>query len=284
MRDFVGPPPPRWREAVPALATKARDTVRDFVFGKARDADAAAGSGGGAAMMGPVGDGEIFVIQQIADSARARGLGFDGAAIGVATGIVESGLRNLNYGDRDSLGVFQQRPSQGWGSPAQIMNVRYAADKFFNGLIGFNWRAMDPGAAAQKVQRSAFPARYGQVMGRARELTKLHGGVFDSGGSAFGRGIMFKDVVAEERVLDPVETRDGYRPLVALTQQLEADRFTPPPGISRSEIAALAPGAAFPTEFELVGGELELTGDGIARVVDGRLRAITQQVRTGRDA
>ncbi|GAA1402027.1 hypothetical protein GCM10009613_61270 [Pseudonocardia kongjuensis] len=284
LKGLVGEPPPVWRDVIPKMATKIRDTARDFVFGKAKEKDAQASSGGDA-MMGPVGDGEIFVIQQIADSARARGLGFEGASIGVATGIVESGLRNLNYGDRDSLGVFQQRPSMGWGSPAQIMNVRYAADKFFNGLMGFNWRAMDPGMAAQKVQRSAFPDKYGKVMGRARDLVRLHGGTFDAGGYALGKGLMFKDVIAPEVMLDPVETEYGYRPLASLARQLEADRFQAPAGLSPQQIADMATThPRFPTEFELVGGELELTGDGIARIVDGRLRAVTQHVRTGRDA
>lgn len=242
LRGLIGPPPPVWRDVVPSLATKIRDAARDFVFGKASEKDAQASAGGGGAMMGPVGDGEIFVIQQIADSARARGLGFDGAVIGVATGIVESGLRNLNYGDRDSLGVFQQRPSQGWGSPAQIMNVRYAADKFFNGLMGFDWRSMDPGAAAQRVQRSAFPARYGQAMGRARQLTAQHGGVFDSGGIARGKGIMFKDVIADERVLDPEET-DNHGVLGDYRRMIEDGRLVPSRQLTPSELAAMGTGA-----------------------------------------
>jgi hypothetical protein len=233
-------------------------------------------------MMGPVGDGEIFVIGQIADSARAHGVGFDGAAIGVATGIVESGLRNLNYGDRDSLGVFQQRPSQGWGSPAQVTNVRYAADQFFNRLVGFNWRGMDPGAAAQRVQRSAFPARYGQAMGRARDLLAQHGGVFDSGGVARGKGLMFKDVIRDERVLDPIQTGE-YDTLTAYRRMIDEGRLVPgPTGPSAQQIAAMAPGrAAFPTEFTVVSGRVEIGGDGLGDMVDVRLRAVEQLITTG---
>lgn len=74
---------------------------------------------------------------------------------------VESRFRNLTYGDRDSLGVFQQRPSQGWGSRNQILNVEYAAAKFFEGAQRVD-QSGTPGQIAQRVQRSAFPDRYDQ--------------------------------------------------------------------------------------------------------------------------
>ena len=76
--------------------------------------------------------------------------------------IVESGVHNLNYGDRDSLGVFQQRPSQGWGTPAQVTNVDYAATQFITRAIRANG-GQSAGQLAQDVQRSAFPERYDQV-------------------------------------------------------------------------------------------------------------------------
>lgn len=66
---------------------------------------------------------------------RSRGLSDRSISIAVATAIQESGLRNLAYGDRDSLGLFQQRPSQGWGTPAQIMDPKYAAGKFYDELV-----------------------------------------------------------------------------------------------------------------------------------------------------
>lgn len=77
--------------------------------------------------------------------------------IGIMTSIAESGLRNINYGDRDSVGLFQQRTSQGWGTIEQIMNPEYASRKFFEGLKGVDGRTgMAPWLAAQAVQRSAF--------------------------------------------------------------------------------------------------------------------------------
>lgn len=83
------------------------------------------------------------------------------AVIAVAAAIVESGLRNVSYGDRDSLGLFQQRPSQGWGTPEQLLNPAYAATAFYRKLLEIpRWAEQPPGVAAQAVQRSAFPDRY----------------------------------------------------------------------------------------------------------------------------
>lgn len=79
------------------------------------------------------------------------------AEIGIMTAITESGLVNIHGGDRDSQGLFQQRPSQGWGTVAQVTDPNYAANKFFSVLKGVSgWQNMDPWMAAQSVQRSAF--------------------------------------------------------------------------------------------------------------------------------
>lgn len=83
------------------------------------------------------------------------------AVIAVATAMQESGLYNLDHGDRDSLGLFQQRPSQGWGSPAQILNPTYASAVFYGHLIAVpGWQTLPVTVAAQDVQRSAFPDAY----------------------------------------------------------------------------------------------------------------------------
>ncbi|MER6399540.1 NlpC/P60 family protein [Kitasatospora sp. NPDC001603] len=84
-----------------------------------------------------------------------------GQVVALATALQESGLRNINYGDRDSLGLFQQRSSQGWGSAEQIMQPVYAATKFYEGLKQLNgWESMTITQAAQAVQRSGFPDAY----------------------------------------------------------------------------------------------------------------------------
>ncbi|KAA1017489.1 NlpC/P60 family protein [Pseudonocardia sp. EV170527-09] len=90
-----------------------------------------------------------------------RGLPRRAAVIALSTVIVESRLVNVTHGDRDSLGLYQQRPSQGWGTPAQVLNPVAATDTFLDRLIGLpGWIALPPGQAAQAVQRSAFPDRY----------------------------------------------------------------------------------------------------------------------------
>ena len=74
----------------------------------------------------------------------------------LAAAMQESGLRNLNGGDRDSLGLFQQRPSQGWGSPQQIQDPSYATRQFLQHLVQLpNWQSLPAGQAVQQVQRSA---------------------------------------------------------------------------------------------------------------------------------
>lgn len=84
-----------------------------------------------------------------------------GQVVALATALQESGLRNIGYGDRDSLGLFQQRPSQGWGTPEQIMQPVYASTKFYESLKKVDgWESMTVTQAAQAVQRSGFPDAY----------------------------------------------------------------------------------------------------------------------------
>jgi hypothetical protein len=81
--------------------------------------------------------------------------------IALATAWQESKLRNLPSGDRDSIGLFQQRPSQGWGTPEQLNNPRYAAGEFYTHLLKIRgWEGMRLTDAAQAVQRSGHPEAY----------------------------------------------------------------------------------------------------------------------------
>ena len=91
---------------------------------------------------------------------------------GFETGWVESHMNNLNCGDKDSLGVFQQRPSQGWGTPEQVMDVRFASNTFFTRAKSSEARnpGFTAGQIAQDVQRSAHPDRYDAVEGKARSM------------------------------------------------------------------------------------------------------------------
>lgn len=96
--------------------------------------------------------------------------------IGLMTAMQESSLRNLRYGDRDSLGLFQQRPSQGWGSVSQVTNPLYAARKFYSALGGVKNRDnLTMWGAAQAVQRSANPSAYAQWEGDAQRLLTQSG-------------------------------------------------------------------------------------------------------------
>lgn len=90
-----------------------------------------------------------------------RGMSDRAIVVALATARQESKLLNIDYGDRDSKGLFQQRPSQGWGTEEEIMDPQYAADRFYEHLEQIpDWEDMRVTDAAQAVQRSAFPEEY----------------------------------------------------------------------------------------------------------------------------
>lgn len=160
--------------------------------------------------------GPEFFAYEIARHAKDMNLGADGAKIGVATAMVESGDPMKMYAndrvpeskqyrhdavgsDHDSVGLFQQRDNGAWGTVADRMDPYKSAGMFFRELVKFDWRSMDPGAAAQKVQRSAFPDRYATKMGSAEQavagtglfnaaqpeavaVDEVEAGVYDNGG------------------------------------------------------------------------------------------------------
>lgn len=100
-----------------------------------------------------------------------RGLPARAVSIALATAYQESDLRNLDYGDRDSLGLFQQRPSQGWGTPDQIMDPVYSTNAFYDELEKIEgYRDLQITDAAQQVQRSAFGDAYADHETDARAL------------------------------------------------------------------------------------------------------------------
>jgi murein DD-endopeptidase MepM/ murein hydrolase activator NlpD len=110
----------------------------------------------------------------IIEVGEQRGLPPYAWTVALATAMQESTLRNLNYGDRDSLGLFQQRPSQGWGTPAQVTDPVYAAHKFYEGLGKVpGWQQMSVTVAAQTVQRSAFPLAYAKHERLAAALVRF---------------------------------------------------------------------------------------------------------------
>ncbi|MFF7179392.1 hypothetical protein [Streptomyces sp. NPDC008121] len=126
--------------------------------------------GGGGPARCSVGTGENtyeFTPEQAANAATisavgtTRGMPERAVTIALATALQESALRNIAHGDRDSLGLFQQRPSQGWGTAEQILDPVYSSGKFYEGLEKVpGYSRLPLTVAAQKVQRSGFPQAY----------------------------------------------------------------------------------------------------------------------------
>ena len=111
-----------------------------------------------------------------------RGMPARAASIALATAYQESKLRNLDHGDRDSVGLFQQRPSQGWGTAAQIQRPAYAINKFYDELQKINgYQQMRITEAAQKVQRSGFPEAYADHETDGRALASALTGYSEAG-------------------------------------------------------------------------------------------------------
>jgi hypothetical protein len=107
----------------------------------------------------------------IAAVGKRLGMPNHAVTVALATAYLESGLHNLAHGDRDSLGLFQQRPSQGWGTRAQILTPRYAAAAFYQRLAKVRgWETLAVTDAAQRVQRSALPHGYAQFEPEGRAL------------------------------------------------------------------------------------------------------------------
>lgn len=113
------------------------------------------------------------IARTIIDVGREMGADQDRILAALAAALVESNMANVSHGDRDSLGVFQQRPSQGWGTPQQVQDPEYAARKFYEAAA----KVSDydtVGGLAQAVQRSAFPERYDERLADARELLRSY--------------------------------------------------------------------------------------------------------------
>lgn len=141
----------------------------------------------------------------IAAVGQRLGMPDHAVTIALAAALEESGLRNLPYGDRDSLGLFQQRPSQGWGTAAQVMTPHYAAAAFFQHLARVaNWQSLPVTVAAQSVQHSATPGAYASSEREARALAISMTGEVPAGLSCrvsspgTGSSALFSQTMAQE--------------------------------------------------------------------------------------
>jgi len=140
-----------------------------------------------------------------------RGLPARAATIALVTVWQESSVLNLNYGDRDSLGLFQQRPSQGWGTPDQIMDPWYASGKFYDALVKVkDWQTRPVGEVAQAVQRSAYPDAYDQ---------------YEANGRAWASALTGQTVAGLRCVVND-GTGGGGDELVALLNQIWGNKLT----------------------------------------------------------
>jgi hypothetical protein len=130
----------------------------------------------------------------IAGVAGTRGLSPRAVSIALATAYQESGIRNLDHGHADSLGLFQQRPSQGWGTAAQVTDPYYSSRAFYRALVKVKgWETRDLNDVAQAVQRSAYPEAYRKHLANARALGSALSGQTPASFSCF---------VAEPKVAD----------------------------------------------------------------------------------
>lgn len=118
----------------------------------------------------------------IAAVGKRMGLPDHAVSVALAAALQESRLHNLSYGDRDSVGLFQQRPSQGWGTPGQLVSPTYAATSFYNRLAGVDgWETLAVTDAAQRVQRSAAPNAYARWETQARAIAQALTGQVPAG-------------------------------------------------------------------------------------------------------
>jgi cell wall-associated NlpC family hydrolase len=152
-----------------------------------------------AEILGSGGEGSVQVDQLVdpqeqvpnARTIQATGVAMSvpvrGQVVALATAMQESTLRNIDYGDRDSVGLFQQRPSQGWGTVEQIMDPVYSSRKFYEGLLAVaGWESLTVTQAAQAVQRSAYPDAYAKWEPLARALQEAIAPTLDDEGGRAG--------------------------------------------------------------------------------------------------
>ncbi|MFF5175736.1 hypothetical protein ACFY3U_24345 [Micromonospora sp. NPDC000089] len=125
----------------------------------------------------PLDDEQRANAKAIIAEAKRTGVGERGAVIGIATSLQESKLYNLGhlgaYNDHDSQGLFQQRPSSGWGTPEEITDPKYASRAFFDALKNVHgWQDLPLTTAAQTVQYSAYPYAYAQWEEQAADIVQ----------------------------------------------------------------------------------------------------------------
>jgi hypothetical protein len=190
------PPPSRRLRAVPVIGSALvllLAAIGYLVFGGLKHSVTPAApppppgcqaAAGGAAI--PLDAEQAGIAATIAGIAVRHRLPHRAVTIALAAALQESELQNLDYGDRDSVGVFQQRPSQGWGTTAEIEDPVYATTRFFAALVKIpGYTKMPVDRAAQDVQHSADGYAYEQWVGIATQLTGAFTGTSPAGVSCW---------------------------------------------------------------------------------------------------
>ncbi|HEV2376540.1 MAG TPA: hypothetical protein VGS19_30745 [Streptosporangiaceae bacterium] len=120
----------------------------------------------------PLDSEQAAIAATIAGVAHRQHMPAHAVTVAYATAMQESHMHNLDYGDRDSVGVFQQRPSEGWGPASKLIDPVYATTRFFAALAAVhNYKGMPVYQAAQDVQHSADGYAYSQYQPMAARLT-----------------------------------------------------------------------------------------------------------------
>lgn len=157
----------------------------------------------------------------VAAIAYSRSLPDHAVTVALATALQESELTNLPYGDRDSVGLFQQRPSQGWGTRAQLLDPAYAASAFYARLVKVpGWTSMAVTEAAQAVQQSAAPSAYAQWEDEARALAVAFTGEAPTGFTC--RFASFSGAVPAPGALQQAMTEEMGADLAGVTVDAKA--------------------------------------------------------------
>jgi hypothetical protein len=207
---------------------------------------AAATTGTKVAEIDPEQAGNAAIIAMVAGK---RGMPARAVSIAIATAIQESKLRNIRYGDRDSLGLFQQRPSQGWGTRKQIADPVYATNAFYDVLAKVDgYQTMEITKVAQKVQRSAFPDAYADHEPEARVIASALSGNSPSGFScvlrpsqATAQNVAAGGLTARAKAVTTAANKEtGHKEVTAVGSGGTTLQFTVPPSTKDRDAWALA--------------------------------------------
>jgi hypothetical protein len=172
----------RWVTALAALAVAAGTAgtvLLTLPHSDPPEPGCRVGTGPTALLLAPEQAQSASTIAAVADRMK---LPERAVTIALATALRESKLFNLPFGDRDSLGLFQQRPSQGWGDPAQLLQPDFAAAAFYQHLVAVpRWRSLSLAVVAQAVQHSADGSAYGMFEETAHALARVFTGAVPAG-------------------------------------------------------------------------------------------------------